>query len=187
MPNESTGFSPSELLYGRTPRGPVAISREVWKGSKHEQEVQNTYQYVLDLKNSLAGTCSLAQESACVASQRCRHNYGRKARMRKFRIGDEALLLLPIEHSKLLMKWKGPYFVMNVSGPVDYRINVDSKVKIFHVNMLRKYERRADPDVRMIARVVDTVHGCVDAVCVDDAEIPSHVQVQTLNCLPSIA
>ena len=26
--------------------------------------------------------------------------------------------------------------VMNVSGPVDYRINVDGKVKIFHVNML---------------------------------------------------
>ena len=36
----------------------------------------------------------------------------------------------------LLIKWKGPYTVLNVSGPVDYRINVDGKVKIFHVNML---------------------------------------------------
>ena len=61
--------------------------------------------------------------------------------MRKFRIGDEVLLLLPIEHSKLLMKWKGPHTVMNVSGPVDYRISVDDNVKIFHVNMRRKYER----------------------------------------------
>ena len=50
--------------------------------------------------------------------------------MRKFRIGDEVLLLLPIEHSKLLMKWKGPHTVMNVSGPVDYRINFDGEVKI---------------------------------------------------------
>ena len=31
MPNESTGFSPFELLYGRTPRGPVTILQEVWR------------------------------------------------------------------------------------------------------------------------------------------------------------
>ena len=54
--------------------------------------------------------------------------------MRKFKIGDEVLLLLLTEHSKLLMKCKGSYTVVNVSGPVDYRINVDGKVKIFHVN-----------------------------------------------------
>ena len=77
--------------------------------------------------------------------------------MRKFKIGDEVLLLLPTEHSKLLMKWKGPYTVMNISGPVDYRINVNGKVKIFHVNMLHKYERRTVVDMGMIAQVVDTV------------------------------
>ena len=27
----------------------------------------------------------------------------------------------------LLIKWKGPYTVLNVSGPVDYRINVDGR------------------------------------------------------------
>ena len=32
----------------------------------------------------------------------------------------------------------------------------------------------------MIAQVVDTVHGCVAVVSVDGAEVPSHVQVQTL-------
>ena len=57
--------------------------------------------------------------------------------MRKFSIGDEVLLLLPTEHSKLLMKWKGPHTVMNVSGPAD------GKVKICHVNILRKYQCRA--------------------------------------------
>ena len=79
MPNESTGFSPLELLYGRTPRGPVSILRKVWTGSKHDQEVPNTYQYVFDLKTSLAETCRLAPESACFASQRCRHYHDRYA------------------------------------------------------------------------------------------------------------
>ena len=67
MPNESTGFLPFELLYGRTPRGPVTILREVWTGSRQDQEVRNTYQYVLDLRNSLSETCRLAQESVRVA------------------------------------------------------------------------------------------------------------------------
>ena len=53
---------------------------------------------------------------------------------------------------------------MNISGPVDYRINVNNKVKIFHVNMLRKYERRTVAGMGMIAQVVDTVHGCVGVV-----------------------
>ena len=62
--------------------------------------------------------------------------------MRKFKTGDEVLLLLPTEHSKLLMKWKDPYTLLNVSGPFDYIISVGGKVKICHVNMLRKFEHR---------------------------------------------
>ena len=46
--------------------------------------------------------------------------------------------------------------------------------------MLRKYECRVVPNVGMIPQVVDTVHGCVGVVSIDDAEVPSHVQVQTL-------
>ena len=83
----------------------------------------------------------MAQESSRVASQRYRRYHDRKACISKFKIVDDVLLLLPTEHSKLLMKWKCPYTVINVSRLVDHRIDVDGKVKIFHVNMLCKYER----------------------------------------------
>ena len=33
MPKERAGFLPFELLYGRIPRGPLTILREVWTGS----------------------------------------------------------------------------------------------------------------------------------------------------------
>ena len=96
--------------------------------------------------------------------------------MRMLKIGDEVVLLLPTEHSKLLMKWKGPHTVMNVSGPVDYRTNVDGEVKIFFCkHMLLKYERRAVPDDGMIAQVGDTIHGCDGVVPVDDADVPPRV------------
>ena len=60
------------------------------------------------------------------------------------------------------------------------RVNVDGKVKIFRVNMLVKYQCRSVPDVGMVAQVADTVRVCVGVVSVDDAEVSSRIQVQTL-------
>ena len=46
VPQESTGFSPFELLYGRTVRGPMSILRKLWTEEENEGEVRNTCQYV---------------------------------------------------------------------------------------------------------------------------------------------
>ena len=61
VPQESLGFSPFELLYGRTVRGPMNILRELWTQEVPDPEVRSTYQYVLDLKERLQETCQLAQ------------------------------------------------------------------------------------------------------------------------------
>ena len=36
VPQESLGFSPFELLYGRSVRGPMAILRELWSGEVND-------------------------------------------------------------------------------------------------------------------------------------------------------
>ena len=51
MPQSSTGFSPFELLYGRTVRGPMTILSELWTSETDEGEAKNTYQYIMDLQN----------------------------------------------------------------------------------------------------------------------------------------
>jgi len=59
---ESLGFSPFELLYGRTVRGPMMILRELWTKDVSDPDIKTTYQYVIDLKERLEETCKIAQE-----------------------------------------------------------------------------------------------------------------------------
>ncbi|KAL8593285.1 hypothetical protein ACOMHN_009938 [Nucella lapillus] len=62
-PQESTGFSSFELLYGRTVKGPVSILKELWSKEQETEEVKTTYQYVVDLRNRLEEMCQFAMES----------------------------------------------------------------------------------------------------------------------------
>ena len=44
---DSLGYSPFELLYGRTVRGPMSILREMMTNEKVEPEVKTTYELSL--------------------------------------------------------------------------------------------------------------------------------------------
>ena len=63
VPQESLGFSPFELLYGRSVRGPMAILRELWSGEVNDEQVLSTYQYVIELRERLEQTCQLARDN----------------------------------------------------------------------------------------------------------------------------
>ena len=52
-PHESTQFSPFELLYGRSVRGPMKVLRDLMTKENTDAEVKTTYQYVVDLKERL--------------------------------------------------------------------------------------------------------------------------------------
>ena len=54
VPQASTGFSPFELLYGHTVRGPMQILKELWTKLENP-ETRNTYEYVLDLDPQSSG------------------------------------------------------------------------------------------------------------------------------------
>ena len=59
---EATGFSPFELLYGRTVRGPAQILKELWSKEENVPEVNtsSSSQYVLELRERLNETMKLA-------------------------------------------------------------------------------------------------------------------------------
>jgi len=62
VPQESLGFSPFELLYERSVRGPMQILRELWTKEELDPEDKTTYEYVVDLRKRLQDTCELAHQ-----------------------------------------------------------------------------------------------------------------------------
>ena len=141
---ESTGFSPFELLYGRAVRWPMFILKELWTKELEEPEVKNSYQYVFELREKMEDTLKLAHTELQKAQNKGKHYYDRKTKVRKFVPGGKVLVLLPTDHNKLLMQWKGPFEVSAVVGLDDYKVRVKRKERVYHANLLKKYFERED-------------------------------------------
>ena len=150
VPQESLGFSPFELVYGRTVRGPITILKELWTREIKDPEVKTTYQYVLDLRERLESTCELAHSNLEEASKRYKKYYDRRARRRNMKQGDKVLILLPTDSNKLLMQWKGPYVINEKLNKVDYQIDVNGKLKTFHANLLKQYVERQENECTVL-------------------------------------
>ena len=95
VPQASTGFSPFELLYGRTVRGPMAILKKLWTGESESTEVKTSYRYVLKLRERLEETMKLAREELAKNQIRYKKNYDKKMKDRLFNKGDRVLVMLP--------------------------------------------------------------------------------------------
>ncbi|XP_033752174.1 uncharacterized protein LOC117335982 [Pecten maximus] len=167
VPQESLGFSPFELLYGRTIRGPIMILKELWTKEVPDDEVKTTYQYVMDLRERLDETCELAKEQLRTAKISQRKYYNRKAKDRQLDVDDKVLILLPTKTNKLLMQWRGPYSVTAKKGPMDYEVDMVGKKKTFHVNMLKKYFKKDVEGAGSIGGVLC----CVTAAVVHEDEL----------------
>ena len=66
------------------------------------------------------------------------------------------LILLPSDDNKLLMQWKGPFEILERKNGHDYRVQLKDRVKMFHANMLKKYNSREkdDSEIQQMAAVI---------------------------------
>ena len=143
-PQDSMGFSPFEMLYGRTVRGPLQILKELWTNEKVEPDVKMSYQYVFELRERLEETLQLAHDALEKSQAKQKVHYDRRSKMRSLAVGQEVLIMLPTTENKLLMQWRGPYLIVGKVGQYDYRILVNGVEKTYHVNLLKKYNRRSE-------------------------------------------
>ena len=83
--------------------------------------------------------CKLAQDNVRKLDIKQNAFYDKRARSRKFDVGDKVLLLLPSESNKVLLQWNGPYEVLEVVNMMNYKINVKGVVNTYPANMLKLY------------------------------------------------
>ena len=144
-PQEATGFSPFELLYERTVRGPVQILKELWTKETDVPEVKTNYRCVLELRERLDDYTIIALEELKRSQAKNKRLYDRGAKRRAFQVGDKVLILLPTDNNKLLLQWRGPFVVERCGSGNHYGVEVSKRIKFYHVNMLQQYfEKKSD-------------------------------------------
>ena len=151
----SLGFSPFELVFGHTPRGPLKLLKEAWLT---EDSSDGLLTRICDVRERLRKANDVAQEKLRDTQRTMKTWYDKKARIRKFRPGDQVLALLPIHGNPLQAKYCGPYTVEKKTTEVDYIINTPGRRKskrLCHVNMLKPYYSKTNPATcRPVANVV---------------------------------
>ena len=186
MPSDSLQFYPFELLYGRQVRGPLAVLHDLWANPDITEDLVSSYQFIFELYNKLAEAAELAHASLKVSSDRYKTYFDLKTNKRRLNVNDEVLILLPETKNKLQMTWSGPYRVTGKKGNVDYYVDVNGKSKLYHINLLKKYYRRANVNMLFVADRVDPVTDIlfslnVCRVCVVEEDNDSPLEIVTLD------
>lgn len=136
---DSTGFSPNDLVFGHKVRGLLSVFQDIGKA---EESPKNLTSYVLGFKNRLIQ----ARELAKVNLQKCQQNmkrlYDRTVEHRVFDSGDQVMVLRPIVSSPFEAKFEGPFVVKRKLSDENYEVITSSRrksVKLYHVNLLKPY------------------------------------------------
>ena len=141
MPQNSTGFLPFELLYGRSPRGPLDVLKEMWEGKEKSPEsvVSHPSHMRPDGDNEGPARENLVAAAGSMVRQECLPQGGGGWLSN---VGPATLV-----NNKLLAQWQGPYKVLEKIGSVNYTIDMHNRRKrrqIVHVNMLREFYQPSD-------------------------------------------
>ena len=136
---ESLGFSPFELVFGHTVRGPLNLLKEKFLSDRCSS--LNLLQYLSDFKNRLSKACEAARSNRKSAQIKMKMHYDENAQDINFELGDKVLALLSIPGKPLQARYYGPYTVDKKFSDVNYSVNTPGRRKqkqLCHINMFKK-------------------------------------------------
>ena len=149
-PNRDTLFSPYQLVYGHRVRTPLDILHQGW--AEEEFAAFDTGEWADWLVSRLAVWHESVQERGKEASGVRRKLYDKSTVNRTLSVGDQVMCRIPGMIGKLKESWHGPYEVVARKSRVDYAVNLgkgNGRVKVLHVNNLKKYYPRVEEVLRL--------------------------------------
>uniref|UniRef100_A0A8L0DMS3 ribonuclease H n=1 Tax=Oncorhynchus mykiss TaxID=8022 RepID=A0A8L0DMS3_ONCMY len=140
---ESTSFSPNDLVFGHRVRGLLSVLQDDWKSPEPPQSLLS---YVCDFQRRLYAAGEMAKEKLSSSQERMKGIFDRRAEPRQFSPGDQVLALLPIVGSPFQAKFQGPYTVLRQYTEQNYLVATPERRKahqLCHVNLLKPYYARS--------------------------------------------
>lgn len=141
---ESTGFSPFELVYGHEVNGPLRMIKEKWLG---REDPPSVVKYVSEFKNRLMRAREIAQENLRNSQAEMKSWYDKKARARMFQPGDKVLVLFPLQGDPFKARFSGPWEIEKKVSDENYVVKTPGRRKknqLCHVNMLKPFYEREE-------------------------------------------
>ena len=125
---ESRGFSPFELIFGHSVRGPLKLYKE--KLLSEDDSSLNILSYVSNFRHKLSEACELAQNSFRSVLSKMKERYDKYTQSRSFQPGDQVLALLPVSGKLLQARYFGPYMVKEKVCDLNYVVSTPEGVRI---------------------------------------------------------
>ena len=152
---ESLGYSPFELVFGHSVRGPLKLFKE--KLLSHDDVSLNLLQYVSDFRTKLLNACEMAKANLKSAQNSMENRYDQNSVSRTFKPGDKVLALLPVPGRPLQARYFGPYIVDKKMSDLNYVLQTPDRRKqkqLCHINMLKPYYSRKCDNVKPVQTIV---------------------------------
>lgn len=156
---ESLGFSPAELVFGHTVRGPLKLLSEQFL-AKDLPRVP-ILEYVSTFREQLHGVWEVAKQHLAESQIKMKSRHDRTSVVRDFQAGDSVLALLPVPNSPMHARFAGPYKIEKKLSDTNYAVLTPDrrrKSRVCHVNMLKAYVARDVPEVNPSAAIVTTTN-----------------------------
>ena len=139
---ESTGFSPNELVFGHTVKGPLAAVADCFKDSDPPKNLED---YVNGFRRRLYLARELVKDRMSTVQAKMKEQFDRRSEVRTFLPGDQVLALCPLITSPFQAKFVGPYTVLERLSDQNYLLSMPERRKkkqVCHVNLLKPYFER---------------------------------------------
>lgn len=142
---ESLGYTPFELVYGREMRNPLKMAKEKWDNS--EKTTEKISGYVENLRKSLEKTRKIASEHLNKSQKTMKQNFDKRSKERQLNVGDRVMVLSPKTKSPFDAKFRGPYVITEKIDNLNYKVKTSNRrnnTQVCHINRIKKYAERTD-------------------------------------------
>ncbi len=122
---ESLGFSPAELVFVHTVRGPLKLIREQFlcKDSLCIPILENGSMF----REYLHKAWDVAKQHLSDTQAKMKTRYDKKSIARSFQPGDSVLVLLPVPKSPLHARFLGPYTIEKKLSDTNYTVHTPDR------------------------------------------------------------